>query len=97
MPAVNVFSNISKKKKQTANVTILCKSYNFLYLSILKDTTILKDHMVRLICLLQTKQSLYTGSRMLSLLLEILYFFVSTYLTIVQFPVYLFLRLHESG
>ena len=33
MPAVNAFSNIWRKKKQTANVTVPCRSCSFLYLS----------------------------------------------------------------
>lgn len=78
------FSNISRKKKQTANVTILCKSCSFRYLSTSKDTTIRKDRTTHLICLLQTKRRSYTGSKTLSLLLSNFILFVSTYLTIVQ-------------
>ena len=68
MPAVNVSLNISKKKKQIANVTIPCKSYSFLYLNTSKDIIIPKDLMALLICLLQMKQRTYTGSRIPNLL-----------------------------
>ena len=44
MLAANASSNISRKKKQTANATILCKSFGSLFLNISKGTTIPKDH-----------------------------------------------------
>ena len=92
MPAVNVFSSISKKKKQIANVIVRLRSFSYLFLNILKGITTQKDRTERLICLRQMKQKLYIGSRQNSLLpLKKLYFFVSTYLTIVQYRLYLFL------
>lgn len=84
MPAVNVSLNISKEKRQTANVTILCKSCSFLYLNTSKDTIIPEDHMALLICLPRMKQRTYTGSRIPSLLSETFILLVSTYLTIVH-------------
>ena len=85
MLAVNVFSSISKKKKQIANVIVRLRSFSYLFLNILKGITTQKDRTERLICLRQMKQKLYIGSRQNSLLpLKKLYFFVSTYLTIVQ-------------
>ena len=85
MLAVNVFSSISKKKKQIANVIVRLRSFSYLFLNILKGITTQKDRSERLICLRQMKQKLYIGSRQNSLLpLKKLYFFVSTYLTIVQ-------------
>ena len=85
MLAVNVFSSISNKKKQIANVIVRLRSFSYLFLNILKGITTQKDRTERLICLRQMKQKLYIGSRQNSLLpLKKLYFFVSTYLTIVQ-------------
>ena len=79
------FSSISKKKKQIANVIVRLRSFSYLFLNILKGITTQKDRTERLICLRQMKQKLYIGSRQNSLLpLKKLYFFVSTYLTIVQ-------------
>ena len=86
MLAVNVFSSISNKKKQIANVIVRLRSFSYLFLNILKGITTQKDRTERLICLRQMKQKLYIGSRQNSLLpLKKLYFFVSTYLTIVHF------------
>lgn len=84
MYAANVFSIISKKKKQIAKVTIPFRRCSFLSLSISKDIIIRKDLTVRLVCSPQTKQNLYNRSRTLNLLLKNLYFFVSTYLTKVH-------------
>ena len=85
MLAANVFSSTSKKKKQIANVIVRLRSFSYLFLNILKGITTQKDRTERLICLRQMKQKLYIGSRQNSLLpLKKLYFFVSTYLTIVQ-------------
>ena len=83
-PAVNAFLNILRRRKQTANSTTPCMSYNSPYLSILKAFTIPTDLILRLICLLQTKRKLLIGSRILSLFPDIFHFFVSTYLPIVQ-------------
>ena len=89
MLAVNVFSSISKKKKQIANVIVRLRSFSYLFLNILKGITTQKDRTERLICLRQMKQKLYIGSRQNGLLpLKKLYFFVSTYLTIVQIDVF---------
>ena len=76
MLAVNVFSSISKKKKQIANVIVRLRSFSYLFLNILKGITTQKDRTERLICLRQMKQKLYIGSRQNSLLpLKKLYFF----------------------
>ena len=58
MLAANVFSSISKKKKQIANVITLWRSFSYLSLNILKGITTQKDHTGRLICLRQMKRSI---------------------------------------
>ena len=70
MLAVNVFSSISKKKKQIANVIVRLWSFSYLFLNILKGIT--------------AQKALYWEQTILSAPLKKLYFFVSTYLTIVQ-------------
>ena len=96
MLAVNVFSSISNKKKQIANVIVRLRSFSYLFLNILKGITTQKDRTERLICLRQMKQKLYIGSRQNSLLpLKKLYFFVSTYLTIVHFKKLFHCRIEE--
>ena len=84
MSAENAFKNILRKMRQTVNLTIPGRNCSFLYLNILKAFAIQKGLILRLICLLQTKRKLYSGSRTHSLLLDIFHFFVSTYLTIVH-------------
>lgn len=69
-PAVNAFSNTSKKNKQTANAILPSRNCSFLYWSIWKDTTIRKDHTSLLACLPPAKQRLCTGNRMLRFLLD---------------------------
>ena len=84
MPAANAFSNILRKRRQTVNVADPCRSYIFPYFSIQKAITRPNGLTLLSICLLQTKRNLYIGSGILSLLLDIFHFFVSTYLTIVK-------------
>lgn len=62
MRAANVFSNISKKKKQTAEPIAHCRSFSSLFLNISKVSIIPKDHIVLLVCSLQMRQKIYTGS-----------------------------------
>ena len=50
MPAVNISSNISKRKKPIVESTTPCRNCNYPCLSILKDSTIPKDHMALLEC-----------------------------------------------
>ena len=85
MLAVNVFSSISNKKKQIANVIVRLRSFSYLFLNILKGITTQKDRTERLICLRQMKRRLYIGNRQNSLIpYKNCAFFVSTYLTMVQ-------------
>ena len=64
------FFKYLKKKKTTENAPLLWKNCSFLSLSILKDTTVRKDYILALACLLPTKRRPYTGSRRFRLLLE---------------------------
>ena len=82
---VNVFSNISKKKKPIEGLIIHYKSYKILSLNTLKDFTTLKDHTNHLDFLLQMRLNIYTGNNTKLLFLEIFFHKnVSTILTIVQ-------------
>lgn len=63
MPAVNVSSNISKRKKPIVEPITPCRNYSYPYLSILKDSTTPKDHMALLECLHLTKKKNSSGIR----------------------------------
>lgn len=50
MLALNVSSNISKRKKQIENLITLYRNYSYPSSNILKDTTAQEDHMALLEC-----------------------------------------------
>lgn len=64
------FFKYLKKKKPTGKYIIPLKNSGFPFSSTLKDTTTPNDHTEHLACSLLMKQKLYTGSRMLNLLLK---------------------------
>lgn len=61
--AANVSSNISKWKKQTAETITHYRSCNSLFLNTSWGIIIPEGLMAPLVCLLQMRQKLYTGSK----------------------------------
>ena len=63
MPAVNVSSNISKRKKLIVEPITPCRNCNYPCLSTLKDSTTPKDHMALLECYHLTRRKNSSGIR----------------------------------